>query len=91
MYKRQPNGLYNWMYAPGSYQNKANRPGHYVFWLAHGLDTATLPDGRYELTVSAENTRGQVGTVTISLVTANGVGSAGVTTPILQPGRPQAG
>jgi hypothetical protein len=84
------NGLYNWIYATGSYQNKANRPGHYVFWLAHGLNTAELPDGRYDLTVSAENTRGQIGTTTISLVTANGVPSATARTLIPQPGRPVA-
>jgi murein DD-endopeptidase MepM/ murein hydrolase activator NlpD len=68
-----PNGLYNWLYAPGSYQNKANRPGSYIFWLAHGFDTADLPDGRYELTVCAENTRGHIGTTTISFVAVNGV------------------
>jgi hypothetical protein len=84
------NGLYNWIYATGSYQNKANRPGHYVFWLAHGLNTADLPDGRYDLTVSAENTRGQIGTTTISLVTANGVPSTTARTLIPQPGVPAA-
>jgi Peptidase family M23 len=84
------NGLYNWLYATGSYQNKANRPGHYVFWLAHGLNTADLPDGRYALTISAENTRGQIGIATVSVVTANGVPAATVRTLIPQPGRPVA-
>jgi hypothetical protein len=84
------NGLYNWIYATGSYQNKANRPGHYVFWLAHGLDTADLPDGRYDLTISAVNTRGLIGTATVSLVTANGVPVTTIHTLIPEPGRPTA-
>ena len=46
-----PESIYNWIYAPGTYQNKANRPGRYVFWIAHGLDTTSLANGSYRLTV----------------------------------------
>ena len=28
-----PNDLYTFVYAPGTYQNKPNRPGRYLFWL----------------------------------------------------------
>lgn len=69
-----PNGLYNWIYAPGTYQNKPHRPGNYVFWLAHGLDTTNLPDGTYTLEVMASDTRGNTGTATVALTMANGVG-----------------
>lgn len=50
------------VYAPGTVQNFANSPGRYVFWLAHGFDTRTLPEGSYELEVAAEDTRGNTGT-----------------------------
>ena len=85
-----PSSLYNWVYAPGSYQNKPNRPGNYVFWLAHGFDTSDLPDGRYELTVCAENTRGKIGSTTVTLVTANGVPPTTVRTLIEERGHPLA-
>jgi murein DD-endopeptidase MepM/ murein hydrolase activator NlpD len=71
------NNLYNWIYAPGSYQNKPHRPGQYIFWLAHGLDTASLPDGTYTLEVIASDTRNNIGTATLELTTANGVGPGG--------------
>jgi Peptidase family M23 len=83
-----PNALYSWVYAPGSYQNKADRPGKYLFWLAHGLDTTAFPDGRYRLTVYAENTRRRIGDASISFVTANGV-SIWLRTQRPRPGRPQ--
>ena len=67
------NPLYPFVYAPGTYQNKPNRPGLYLFWLAHFLDTSAGPDGRYQLKVFAGDTRGNVGTQTLSFTTANGV------------------
>jgi hypothetical protein len=68
------NSLYNWIYAPGTYQNKPHRPGNYVFWLAHGLDTTNLPDGTYTLVVTASDTRHNVGTASLALTLANGTG-----------------
>jgi len=38
-----PNASYPWIYAPGTYQNKPDRPGNYRFWIAHGIDTPTSP------------------------------------------------
>ncbi len=69
------NTLYSWIYAPGTYQNKPHRPGNYVFWLAHGLDTTNLPDATYTLDVMASDTRNNIGTATLSFTTANGVGA----------------
>jgi murein DD-endopeptidase MepM/ murein hydrolase activator NlpD len=67
-----PNSAYGLVYAPGTYQNKANRPGRYLFWITHGLDTTALPDGTWTLTVSATDTRNNVGTASVQLRTANG-------------------
>ena len=66
------NVLYPVIYAPGTYQNKANRPGNYLFWLARWFDTTTLADGTYQLLVFAEDTRGNIGTRTLTFRTANG-------------------
>ena len=66
-----PASLYNWVYAPGTYQNKANRPGRYLFWLAHAVDTTTLPNGRYHLDVLAADTRWNLGSGTLALTIAN--------------------
>jgi murein DD-endopeptidase MepM/ murein hydrolase activator NlpD len=66
-----PNALYSWIYAAGSYQNKPHRPGRYVYWLAHGLDTTAFPDGAYTLEVLASDTRHNLGTATVALDIAN--------------------
>ena len=71
-YSLLPDSAYDWIYAPGTYQNKANRPGNYNFWLAHGFDTTSFLDGSYRLAVVAEDTRGNVGTATLDFVLANG-------------------
>jgi hypothetical protein len=67
-----PNALYNWIYAPGTYQNKAFRPGNYLFWLDHALDTTAVPDGTYRLEIAADDTRGNIGAQSIDLTVANG-------------------
>jgi hypothetical protein len=67
-----PNVLYGWMYAPGSYQNKPHRPGHYVYQLATGFDTASVVDGAYTLEIDASDTRNNIGTARVALVIANG-------------------
>jgi hypothetical protein len=48
-----PLALFNFVYAPGTFQNKPNRPGRYEFYLAHELDTSLLPNGSYVLQVDA--------------------------------------
>jgi hypothetical protein len=64
--------LYGWIYAPGTYQNKPHRPGQYIFWLTHGLDTTALSNGAYTLEVNASDTRRNVGTATLEFTVANG-------------------
>ena len=43
-------------------QNRAGRPGRYVFYLLRGLDTHDLPNGYYRLEVQASDTRGNTAT-----------------------------
>ena len=78
-----PAGIYNVLYAPGTYQNKGHRPGSYLFWLTHGFDTTTLPDGQYELQVLAEDTRFNLGWGKVDFTIANG---SPPTPPGLAPG-----
>ncbi len=66
-----PNDLYAWIYAPGTYQNKPYRPGQYIFWVAHGIDTTVLPNGTYTLEVMASDTRNNVGSATLAITVAN--------------------
>jgi murein DD-endopeptidase MepM/ murein hydrolase activator NlpD len=73
-----PAGMYSWLYAPGTYQNKVNRPGRYVFWLAHALDTSTLANGRYTLDVLAADTRWNLGSGSLAFTVANVSSSPGV-------------
>jgi hypothetical protein len=52
------NVLYNLVYAPGTRQNRAGRPGRYVFYLKLGWQSAKLRNGDYRLKVGAWDTRG---------------------------------
>ena len=53
----EPN-QYTSIYAPGTRQNRPDRPGKYVFWLTHGM---SLLDGTYAIQVEAFDTRGNEG------------------------------
>jgi hypothetical protein len=66
-----PASLYGSLYAPGTYQNKANRPGKYLFWVVHDLDTSVLANGRYSIEVMAMDTRWNVGTAAVSFTVSN--------------------
>jgi murein DD-endopeptidase MepM/ murein hydrolase activator NlpD len=63
--------LYTWIYAPGTYQNKPHRPGQYIFWLAHGLDTTNLANGNYTLDVFAADSRHNIGTASVGFTIAH--------------------
>jgi murein DD-endopeptidase MepM/ murein hydrolase activator NlpD len=65
------NDLYSFVYAPGTYQNKPLRPGQYVYWVEHALDTTEFPNGGYKFEVSGVDTRGHVGTSSVELTIAN--------------------
>jgi hypothetical protein len=66
-----PASMYSTIYAPGTYQNKANRPGSYRFWLTQSLDTTSLPNGDYWIDVQAFNLHGAFGEDEITLTVAN--------------------
>jgi hypothetical protein len=59
------------VYAPGTRQNKANRPGQYMFYLRQAWDTTELANGSYTLEVQAIDMRGNVGTRAQPFVVAN--------------------
>jgi Peptidase family M23 len=66
-----PDGLFNLVYAPGTKQNHASRPGRYVFYLDEGWSSAQLPNGSYRLAVGAWDTRGNGGYGSLSFTIAN--------------------
>lgn len=55
-----PGRLYDSIYAPGTRKNRPGAPGHYRFYLAHGLDTSRLPAGLCRLRIEAVDTRGNL-------------------------------
>lgn len=57
-YMNMPAWRYDGIYAPGTVQNFVGAPGHYRFYLAHGLDTSRLPAGVSLLRIEATDTRG---------------------------------
>ena len=67
-----PSSTYNAIYAPGTYQNKAHRPGNYLYWVMHSLDTSAFSDGLYQLTVFAMDDRGNTGSDVVALQFSNG-------------------
>ena len=71
-----PGDLYSSIYAPGTYQNKPHRPGQYIFWVAHGIDTTVIPNGTYTLEVFATDTRNNIGSASLGFTIANGAASS---------------
>ena len=61
------------VYAHGTLQNLASVRGRYRFYLAHALDTRSLPNGVYHVVVRVSDTRGNSTTATRTLVVDNGV------------------
>jgi hypothetical protein len=53
-----PAKLYDSIYAPGTVQNFVGAPGHYRFYLTHGLVASRLPAGVSRLRIEATDTRG---------------------------------
>ena len=62
-----PKDAFRRVYAPGTRQNRAGRPGLYRFYLAHTWSTALLEDGIYQLDVEAIDLRGNKGTRQLAL------------------------
>jgi hypothetical protein len=53
-----PKERFTAIYAPGTRQNHAGKPGRFRFYLAHTWSTSTLPDGEYRLEVAALDLHG---------------------------------
>ena len=67
-----PSTLFNLVYAPGTLQNRAGRPGNYNFFLKQAWKSTALPDGPYRLQVAAFDTRGNSAHSTLGFTIANG-------------------
>jgi murein DD-endopeptidase MepM/ murein hydrolase activator NlpD len=52
-----PFSLFDFVYAPPTFQNRLNRPGRYEYYLAHEFDTRFLANGSYVLQVEALDTQ----------------------------------
>ena len=61
------------IYAPGTRQNRAGKPGLYRFYLAHTWSTILLPDGHYHLDVEATDLRGNKGSRQLPFTVTNNV------------------
>lgn len=66
-----PEWMFSTIYAPGTYQNKPNRPGSYRFWLTQSLDTTSIRDGSYSIEVQATNMSGVTGDAMLPITIAN--------------------
>ena len=65
-----PGNLYNAVYARGTRQNRAGRPGRYRFFLARGFDASRLPAAGARLQVNVTDTRGNLSRATIDVALA---------------------
>lgn len=67
-----PPNLFDFVYAPGTYQNRMNRPGRYEYYLSRDFNTRTLPNGSYVLEVEAWDVQHNVGLGFFSFTVTNG-------------------
>ena len=61
------------IYAQGTRQNTAGKPGLYRFYLAHTWSTQRLPDGPYAIEVEASDLAGNTGSLKLPFALANGL------------------
>jgi hypothetical protein len=66
-----PINMFSYVYAPGTFQNKAGRRGRYEFYLAHGFDSRTLPNGSYVLQVDALDDQENLGQASFAFTVTN--------------------
>ena len=66
-----PINLFDFVYAPGTFQNKANRRGRYEFYLAHSFDTRTLLNGSYVLQIEALDEQENSGQASFAFTVTN--------------------
>ncbi len=72
-YRLEPQSSFSAVYAPGTYQNKPDRPGDYRFWLTPSFDSTSVPNGAYFIDVEATNISGGSGDDSIEITIANGL------------------
>jgi hypothetical protein len=63
--------LFSVVYAPGTRQNHAGKPGAYRFFIAHTWSTWTLPDGLYRIEVSAKDISGNRASASLPITIRN--------------------
>lgn len=68
-----PRSAFHRIYAPGTRQNHAGKPGRYRFYLGHTWSTTRFPDGNYRLQVEASDLAGNRSTLTKRFTIANNV------------------
>src|SRR5438067_6402066 len=66
-----PRERFDRVYAPGTRQNHAGKPGLYRFYLAHTWSTQLLADGGYELEAEAGDLAGNTGSLRLPFVLVN--------------------
>jgi murein DD-endopeptidase MepM/ murein hydrolase activator NlpD len=66
-----PHELFNFVYTPGTFQNRPHRPGHYEYYVTHELDTRVLQNGSYVLQVEALDAQENVGQGSFAFTVAN--------------------
>ena len=68
-----PREAFRRVYAPGTRQNRAGKPGLYRFFLAHTWSTSLLGDGPYSIEVEASDLRGNKSRLALPFTIANDV------------------
>jgi hypothetical protein len=68
-----PRAAFHRIYAAGTRQNHAGRPGLYRFYLGHTWSTTRFPDGNYRLQVEASDLAGNHSTLAKRFTIANNV------------------
>ncbi len=66
-----PPSLFHAVYAPGTRQNRPNKPGRYRFYVARGWNTRRLANGLYRLEVSAADAHGNRALAALPFTIAN--------------------
>jgi hypothetical protein len=69
----EPASMFTTIYASGTRQNRAGRPGRYRFYLTRNFDTRRLPNGTYRLEVAAYDMAGNSGLASIPIGVDNQV------------------
>jgi len=66
-----PKSLFPIVFAPGTRQNRPNKPGRYRFFVAHTWDTRRLANGLYRLDVAVADAQGNRATAHLPITIAN--------------------